>query len=84
MVVLQDPNTTMSFSLSVIPFTSPMIMLCRIPFGVPTWEILLSVVVLYLSFIFMAWLAGKIYRVGIFMYGKKPNIKDLIRWARYK
>ena len=84
MVVLQDPNTTMSFWLSVIPFTSPMIMLCRIPFGVPTWEILLSVVVLYLSFIFMAWLAGKIYRVGIFMYGKKPNIKDLIRWARYK
>ena len=68
----------------MIPLTSPMVMLARIPFGIPAWEIWVSVLLLYLSFVFMAWIAAKIYRVGIFMYGKKPSVKDLVRWARYK
>jgi len=82
--VAQEPNSTLAVWLSMIPFTSPMVMLCRIPFSIPGWEIAVSVAILYLSFLVMAWISGKIYRVGIFMYGKKPNIKDLIRWARYK
>ena len=59
-------------------------MMARIPFGIPAWEIAVSLVVLYLSFFLMVWIAAKIYRVGIFMYGKKPTVKELIRWARYK
>ena len=82
--VAQEPNSTLAVWLSMIPFTSPMVMLCRIPFSIPGWEIAVSVAILYLSFVVMAWISGKIYRVGIFMYGKKPNITDLIRWARYK
>ena len=82
--VAQEPNSTLAVWLSMIPFTSPMVMLCRIPFSIPGWEIAVSVAILYLSFVVMAWISGKIYRVGIFMFGKKPNIKDLIRWARYK
>lgn len=84
MSVVNDPNSTLAFWLSLIPFTSPMVMLARIPFGIPTWEIIVSLVVLFVSTLFMVWIAAKIYRVGIFMYGKKPNVKDLIRWARYK
>ena len=79
-----DPNSTLAFWTSVIPFTSPMVMLMRVPFGIPAWEIWVSVATLYLSFLAMVWLAAKIYRIGIFMYGKKPSVRDLIRWARYK
>lgn len=79
-----DPNSALAMWTSMIPFTSPMVMLMRVPFGIPGWQIWTSVILLYLSFMIMVWLAAKIYRVGIFMYGKKPNIKDLIRWARYK
>lgn len=68
----------------MIPFTSPMVMMARIPFGIPTWEICLSLALLIAAFFFMIWVAAKIYRVGIFMYGKKPTVKELIRWARYK
>ncbi|MDE6498755.1 MAG: ABC transporter permease [Muribaculaceae bacterium] len=84
MSVAQDPSSTMAVWTSIIPFTSPMVMMARIPFGIPGWEIALSIVVLYLSFVAMVYLAAKIYRVGIFMYGKKPSIAELIRWARYK
>ena len=84
MSVATDPNTSAAFWFSMIPFTSPMVMLARIPFGIPHWEIWVSVVVLYISFVIMAWIAAKIYRVGIFMYGKKPTVRDLIKWARYK
>lgn len=79
-----DPNSTAAVWLSMIPFTSPMVMLSRIPFDVASWQIWVSLAILYASFVGMAWIAGKIYRVGIFMYGKKPTIKDLIRWAKYK
>ena len=61
-----------------------MAMISRMPFGVAGWEIALSAVLLFVSVLFMIWLSAKIYRIGIFMYGKKPNIKDLVRWAKYK
>ena len=78
------PNSAMAIWLSMIPFTSPMVMMSRIPAGIDLWQPWVSAVILYASFIFMVWFAGKIYRIGIFMYGKKPNVKDLIKWARYK
>lgn len=84
MAVGNDPNSTLAIWTSIIPFTSPMVMLMRVPFGIPAWQIWVSVVVLYVSFLLMVWIAAKIYRIGIFMYGKKPNIRDLIHWARYK
>lgn len=84
LAVVNDPNGTMSVWMSMIPFTSPMVMLARIPFGIPAWQIWVSAVILFASFVAMAWIAGKIYRIGIFMYGKKPSIADLVRWARYK
>ena len=84
MTAASDPTSALSVWTSIIPFTSPMVMMARIPFGIPAWEIAVSLVVLYLSFFLMVWIAAKIYRVGIFMYGKKPTVKELIRWARYK
>lgn len=84
MAILNNPSSALAFWISVIPFTSPMAMMARLPYGVPGWEIALSLVLLYLSFVFMIWLCGKIYRVGIFMYGKKPTLIEIIRWARYK
>lgn len=57
-------------------------MMARIPFGIPTWEIILSLVLLYISVAAMAWVAGKIYRVGVFMHGKKPSFKELMSWIR--
>lgn len=84
MMAATDPVSSLSVWTSMIPLTSPMVMMARIPYGIPGWQIALSLVLLYLSFIAMVWVAAKIYRVGIFMYGKKPTVKDLIRWARYK
>ncbi|MGM9860198.1 MAG: ABC transporter permease [Muribaculaceae bacterium] len=84
MAVVQDPNSTLAFWASIIPFTSPMVMMARLPFGIPLWQEVLSLVVLYAGFVGMIWVAAKIYRIGIFMYGKKPTIKDLIKWTRYK
>ena len=80
--VIQDPNSPLAFWGSMIPFTSPVVMMARIPYDIPLWEILLSLAILYASFVGMVWFAGKIYRVGIFMYGKKPTFKELIKWAR--
>ena len=84
MTILNDPNTPVAVWCSYIPFTSPIVMMARIPCGVPTWEILLSLGILCASFVGMVWLAAKIYRVGIFMYGKKPSFKELWKWVRYK
>lgn len=84
MTAAADPTSTLSVWMSMIPFTSPMVMMARIPYDLPLWQIGVSLVILYASFFAMVWLAGKIYRVGIFMYGKKPTYKELIRWARYK
>lgn len=82
-MVMNDPNSPIVVWCSMIPFTSPIVMMGRIPSGIPTWEIVLSLVLLYTTFIVMVWLAGKIYRVGIFMHGKKPSFKDLYRWLKY-
>lgn len=84
MTAASDPGSELSVWTSMIPFTSPMVMMARIPFGVPSWQILVSLVILYASFFAMVWIAAKIYRVGIFMYGKKPTVKELLRWMRYK
>lgn len=84
MSIVNDPNSTLATVMSMIPFTSPMIMMSRIPFGIASWEIIVSLILLYVSFWGMVWIAAKIYRVGIFMYGKKPSFKDLIRWINYK
>lgn len=79
-----DPMGPVAFWLSMFPLTSPMVMMARVPFGIPAWEIVLSISILIVSTLFIIWMAGKIYRVGIFMYGKKPNLKELMRWVKYK
>ncbi len=82
-MVMNDPNSPLVVWCSMIPFTAPIVMMGRIPSGIPTWEIVTSLVLLYATFIVMVWLAGKIYRVGIFMHGKKPTFKELYKWIRY-
>jgi ABC-2 type transport system permease protein len=69
--------------MSIIPFTSPVIMMVRLPFGVDSWELLLSMAILVGTFIASTWLAGRIYRIGILMYGKKVSYKELWKWMRY-
>ncbi len=81
--VIENPHGTVSMVFSMIPLTSPIVMLMRIPFGVPWWEVLISILLLIGSIIFIIWLAGKIYRVGILMYGKKPSYKELFKWIKY-
>ncbi len=81
--VIDDPHGTVSTVFSFIPFTSPVVMLMRIPFGVPLWQQILSFVILAGTFVFTVWFAAKIYRVGILMYGKKPSYKELYKWIKY-
>lgn len=81
---MRDPGGSLAFWLSIIPFTSPMVMVARIPYGVPAWELALSIALLVITFVVMVWLAGKIYRVGIFMYGKKPSFREIAKWITYK
>ncbi|WP_313804178.1 ABC transporter permease [Flavobacterium sp.] len=81
--VMKDPHGTVATVFSMIPLTSPIVMLMRIPFGVPTWQLILSIVLLFGSFIGIVWFASKIYRVGILMYGKKPTWKELYKWLKY-
>ncbi|MCF0163658.1 MAG: ABC transporter permease [Bacteroidales bacterium] len=81
----QYPSSSLSVWASIIPFTSPMVMLARVPFGtVPAWQLLTSIVLLFLTFIGMTYLSGKIYKVGILTYGKKATFKDLYKWIKYK
>ncbi len=82
MSVANDPNSQLAVWGSIIPFTSPVVMMARIPFGISTWQIVLALVLLYVSVVGMVWAAGKIYRVGIFMHGKKPSYKELWQWIR--
>ncbi len=81
--VINDPHGPISVAFSHIPFTSPIVMLMRVPFGVEWTELLISMALLLCTFTFMVWFASKIYRVGILMYGKKPTYKDLYKWIRY-
>lgn len=81
----QHPSSQLSVWASLIPFTSPMVMLARIPFGVvPAWQLILSIVILIITFIAIAWASAKIYRVGILTYGKKATFKDLFKWMKYR
>lgn len=80
--VLQDPTGSTSFWLSIIPLTSPIAMMGRISYGVPFWELALSMGLLVLGFLFTTWLAGKIYRIGILMHGTKPTYKVLWKWIK--
>ncbi len=82
--IVNNPDSSLSFWLSIIPFTSPIAMMVRLPFGVPMWELALSVVLLIGGFILTTWVASRIYRVGILMYGKKVSFKELGKWFMYK
>ena len=83
--VMENPDGVMAFWLSIVPFTSPVIMMVRIPFGgVETWELLLSMILLILGFLGTTWVAAKIYRTGILMYGKKITYQELWKWLFYK
>ena len=83
MMIMKDPNSPLVFWCSLIPFTSPIVMVARIPSGIPVWEIATSLVLLYATFVVCVWGAAKIYKIGIFMHGAKPKLKDLWRWLKY-
>ena len=80
----QNPDGPLAFWCSMIPFTSPIVMMVRLPFGVPFWQLALSIGILILSFVGSTWIAGKIYRTGILMYGKKISWKEMMKWVLYK
>jgi ABC-2 type transport system permease protein len=82
--VMNDPDGSLAVWFSMIPFTSSIVMMARLPYGVPVWEIAVSLALLYGTFVVVLWLAGKVYRVGILMYGKKVTVKELCRWMTYK
>lgn len=82
-VIANAPDSAFSVWLSMIPFTSPVAMMLRIPFGVPYWQIILSISMLFVTFIIVTWFAAKIYRTGILMYGKKVSWNEIFRWIRY-
>ncbi|WP_291285529.1 ABC transporter permease [Flavobacterium sp.] len=81
--VVNDPHGTIAVVFSMIPLTSPIVMLMRLPFGVPWWQIAISVSLLFATFFLVVWFAAKIYRIGILMYGKKPTWKELYKWLKY-
>lgn len=81
---IQNPHGPLAFWTSIIPLTSPIVMMVRLPFDVPLWQKLLSVTLLYATFVFTVKFSAKIYRIGILMYGKKPSLKELARWIKYK
>jgi ABC-2 type transport system permease protein len=81
---MQDPDSTMAFWASMIPFTSPINMMVRLPYGVPMWELATSMILLVLGFLGCSWISARIYRVGILMYGKKITLKEMAKWMFYK
>ena len=82
-LIANAPDSSLAFWMSMIPFTSPVGMMLRIPFGVPIWQIALSVTILFITFIIFTWLASKVYRTGILMYGKKTSWKEIFKWIKY-
>jgi len=82
--VAKNPEGPLAFWASMIPFTSPVTMMVRIPFGIPVWQIILSMTILLATILGTIWVAGKIYRTGILMYGKKVNLKEIVKWLFYK
>ncbi len=81
-IIIDNPNGPVGFWMSMIPLTSPVVMMVRIPFGVPAWEIVLSAVLLLATFLAVTWVAAKVYRIGLLSYGSKPTYKDLWKWIR--
>ena len=81
---MQDPDSTIAFWASMIPFTSPINMMVRLPYGVPVWELAVSMALLVLGFLACSWLSARIYRVGILMYGKKVTWRELAKWLFYQ
>jgi len=81
--VMNDPHGTVATVFSMIPLTSPIVMMMRLPFGVPLWQIALSMAILFATFFGVVWFAAKIYRIGILMYGKKPTYKEIYKWLKY-
>ena len=81
--VIENPHGPIALAFSLFPLTSPIVMLMRIPFGVPWWQLITSISLLIVTFIGMVWFAAKIYRVGILMYGKKPSYKEIYKWLKY-
>ena len=81
--IVNDPDSSLAVWLSMIPFTSPVVMMVRIPFGVPIWQVVVSAIILAGTFVGMTWVAAKIYRTGILMYGKKPTYKEIFKWLKY-
>lgn len=81
--MMENPENGLTLWLSMIPFTSPIAMMIRIPFGIPYWQLGISVTLLILTFVLMTWVAAKIYRTGILMYGKKPTFKEIWKWLKY-
>ncbi|MDQ3534727.1 MAG: ABC transporter permease, partial [Bacteroidota bacterium] len=79
-VVLRDPDGSFAFWMSMVPFTSPVVMMMRVAFNVPEWQLLLSMFFLILGFIFTTWIAGRIYRIGILSHGTKINYRVLGKW----
>lgn len=82
--IINNPDNQLSVWLSMIPFTSPISMMVRIPFGVPIWQVVVSAAILAGTFVLMTWIAAKIYRTGILMYGKKLSYKEIFKWLKYK
>ena len=81
---MENPDGPLAFWCSMIPLTSPIVMMVRLPFDIPMWELLFSFVLLFATAVFIVWFSAKIYRVGILMYGKKPSIKEMMKWLTYK
>lgn len=84
MTIFNDPNSPIAFWASMVPLTSPIVMIARIPFGIPWWEVVVSLVMLYATFVGVVWLASRIFRVGIFMHGKRPSWRELWQWVKTK
>lgn len=84
MAVIQQPQSKLAFWASIIPFSSPVVMPALLPFDVPVWQVIISIIMLILGFLFTTWIASRIYRTGILMYGKKPKLKEVVRWMFYK
>jgi ABC-2 type transport system permease protein len=83
MGTMQNPESSLSFWCSIIPLTSPIVMVARIPFGVPYWQLAVSMILMIITFVAFVWMAAKVYRTGILMYGKKTSWKEMWKWLRY-
>jgi ABC-2 type transport system permease protein len=80
---MENPDGPLAMWCSMIPLTSPIVMMVRLPFDIPLWQLIISLLLLFATAIFIVWISARIYRVGILMYGKKPSMKEMIKWLKY-